>query len=179
MALLGLGATEVEEKEKGRQRGKWLVDGWVGRLRRRKMKVEGVQGVGWGSQVVGCWWHSLTGPRPQRLAVPLCSVLHLVERDLLLAPLKKPHKISSFGSAQVAGMSDVTGETEHKPKPWGPEEIMVVAISLKSLQLLSEYLASCHCNNRNGDTDPFGHLYVFGVSYHSDVKRVTFMTLNH
>lgn len=32
-----------------------------------------------GSQVVGCWWHSLTGPRPQRLAVPLCSVLHLVE----------------------------------------------------------------------------------------------------
>lgn len=50
---------------------------WVGRCRRTKV---GRGGVWEGSQVVCCWWHSLTGPHPRRLAVPLCSVLHLINR---------------------------------------------------------------------------------------------------
>lgn len=44
----------------------------------RDEECEEVRG---GCQVVGCWWHSLTGPHPQRLAVPLCSDLRLVEKS--------------------------------------------------------------------------------------------------
>ena len=40
------------------------------------------EGVRVGSQVVGCRWHSLTGLRPQRLAMPLCSVLLLQRGDI-------------------------------------------------------------------------------------------------
>lgn len=57
------------------RRGRGFGEGGGGKGSRDE-ECEEVRG---GSQVVGCWWHSLTGLHPQRLAVPLCSALHLVE----------------------------------------------------------------------------------------------------
>lgn len=70
---------EEGDSQKGKKswRGGGGGDEDGGGCRWRGEECEEVKG---GSQVVGCWWHSLTGAHPQRLAVPLCFVLHLVKR---------------------------------------------------------------------------------------------------
>lgn len=81
MALLGHKAAEVEERKRRRKKEvtcrKGREGGGGGGRRWRDEECEEVRG---GSQVVGCWWRSLTGPHPQHLAVPLCFVLHLAEK---------------------------------------------------------------------------------------------------
>lgn len=75
MDLVGLEVPEVKEKERGGGREDLRVE------RGRMMTFRECEEVRGGSQVVGCWWHSLTGRHLQRLAAPLCSVLHLAGRE--------------------------------------------------------------------------------------------------